>query len=126
MNVILLAILLPLLLRLPRIKMGLVSLVYLVGYAVTQFIIFFLRGSEPTVSFLGIDALKQAQWTAIVVLILMVPYYVLIKRTSHAWTPEEAETANAYQAQLRQPPAETAEATPAPEDQAATTEAEES
>ena len=125
MNVILLAILLPLLLRLPRIKMGLVSFVYLVGYAVTQFIVFFFRGSEPTVPFLGIDALKQAQWTAIVVLIVMVPYYFLIQRTSHAWTQAEAETVNALQAQMRQPAFETVEATPVPEEQAVTIQASE-
>jgi phosphatidylglycerol:prolipoprotein diacylglycerol transferase len=105
MNLILLAILLPLLLRLPRIKMGLVSLVYLVGYAITQFIVFFFRGSEPTVPFLGIDALKQAQWTAVFVLIAMVPYYFLIQRTSRSWTAEEAEEVNARQAQKRLPSA---------------------
>src|ERR1051326_213123 len=71
MNLVLLAIMLPLLLRLPRIKMGLVSLVYLTGYAITQFIVFFFRSSEPSVPFLGIDTLKQAQWTAIFVLLLM-------------------------------------------------------
>jgi phosphatidylglycerol:prolipoprotein diacylglycerol transferase len=111
MNLILLAILIPLLLRLPRIKMGLVSLVYLVGYAITQFIVFFFRGSEPIVPFLGIDALKQAQWTAIFVLIAMIPYYYLIRRTSRAWTKEEAEAVNAFQAQKRlQPAAQTATA----------------
>jgi phosphatidylglycerol:prolipoprotein diacylglycerol transferase len=106
MNLVLLAILLPLLLRLPRIKMGLVSLVYLVGYGLTQFIVFFWRGSEPTVPFLGIDALKQAQWTAIFVLIAMIPYYFFIQRTSHAWTKEEADTVNAaFPAQNRLPSA---------------------
>ncbi len=103
LNLVLLAILLPLLLRLPRIKMGLVSLVYLAGYAVTQFIVFFFRGSEPSVPFLGIDALKQAQWTAVFVLVAMIPYYFLIRYTSHAWTKEEAERVNAHQAQRRQP-----------------------
>ncbi|HEU5369384.1 MAG TPA: prolipoprotein diacylglyceryl transferase [Ktedonobacterales bacterium] len=107
LNLALLAILLPLLLRLPRIKMGLVSLFYLVGYAVTQFIVFFFRGSEPTVPFLGIDVLKQAQWTAVFVLIAMIPYYFLVRYTSHAWTKEEAEAVNAHQAQRRQPTAGT-------------------
>ncbi len=106
MNLLLLAIMLPLLLRLPRLKMGLVSLVYLTGYAITQIIVFFWRGSEPTVPFLGIDGLKQAQWTAIFVLLAMIPYYLLIRRTSRAWTQEEAEAVNAHLAQTRQPPAE--------------------
>ncbi len=99
MNLILLAILFPLLLRLPRIKMGLVSLVYLAGYAITQIIVFFFRGSEPITPFLGITVFKQAQWTGIIVLILLIPYYFLIQRTSRPWTKEEAEAVNAFQAQ---------------------------
>jgi phosphatidylglycerol:prolipoprotein diacylglycerol transferase len=117
MNLLLLAILVPLLLRLPRIKMGLVSLVYLMGYAITQFIVFFWRGSEPTVPFLGIDALKQAQWTAIIVLILLIPYYFLIRRTSRAWTPEEAKAVNTFQAQRRLPAVAPEEEVATPEDQ---------
>ncbi len=97
MNLILLAILIPLLLRLPRVKMGLVSLVYLGGYAITQIIVFFFRGSEPITPFLGIDVFKQAQWTGIFVLILLIPYYFLIRRTSRPWTKEEAETLPARQ-----------------------------
>ncbi len=118
MNLILLAILIPLLLRLPRIKMGLVSLVYLVGYAITQFVVFFWRGSEPTVPFLGIDALKQAQWTAIFVLIAMIPYFFLIQRTSRPWTTEQAEAVNAtFLAQNGLPTAAAAPPPPAPEGQ---------
>lgn len=99
MNLILLAILVPLLLRLPRIKMGLVSLVYLAGYAITQIIVFFFRGSEPITPFLGITVFKQAQWTGIIVLVLLIPYYFLLQRTSRPWTKEEAEAVNAFQAQ---------------------------
>ena len=99
MNFILLAILFPLLLRLPRIKMGLVSLVYLAGYAITQIVVFFFRGSEPITPFLGITVFKQAQWTGIIVLMLLIPYYFLIQRTSRPWTKEEAEAVNALQAQ---------------------------
>jgi phosphatidylglycerol:prolipoprotein diacylglycerol transferase len=119
MNLILLALLWPLLLRLPRIKMGLVSLVYLAGYGLTQFIVFFWRGSEPTVPFLGIDTLKQAQWTAIFVLVAMIPYYFFIQRTSRAWTKEEADAANAaFQAQNRLPSASAAQQPEAAEVQA--------
>lgn len=99
MNLILLAILLPLLLRLPRIKMGLVSLVYLAGYAITQIVVFFFRGSEPITPLLGITVFKQAQWTGIIVLILLIPYYFLIQRTSRPWTQEEARAVNALQTQ---------------------------
>ncbi len=110
MNLLLLAILLPLLLRLPRVKMGLISLVYLAGYAITQFIVFFWRSSEPAVPFLGIDGLKQAQWTAIFVLLAMIPYSILIQRTSRPWTAEEAEAVNARQAHRQPQPASTEEA----------------
>ncbi len=103
MNLILLAILLPLLMRLPRIKMGLVSVIYLAGYAITQFIVFFFRSplSQPITPFLGIDGLKQAQWTAIFVLIALIPYYFLLQRTSRSWTKEAAEALAAVQAERR-------------------------
>jgi phosphatidylglycerol:prolipoprotein diacylglycerol transferase len=44
---------------------GLIASVYLLGYAVTQFVVFFLRDSEPVVGF----GLKQAQLTSIVVFV---------------------------------------------------------
>ncbi len=50
--------------RMPR--RGLLFSVYLVGYSVGQFAVFFLRASEPVVA-LG---LKQAQWTALGALVL--------------------------------------------------------
>ncbi len=99
MNIILLAILIPLRLRLPRIKMGLVSLLYLAGYAISQIIVFFFRGSEPITPFLGITVFKQAQWTAIFVLIALIPYSLLMQRTSRPWTKEEAEAVNALHTQ---------------------------
>ncbi len=112
MNILLLAILFPLLLRLPRIKMGLVSLIYLAGYAISQIVVFFFRGSEPITPFLGITVFKQAQWTGIVVLILLIPYYLLMQRTSHAWTREEAKAVNAALAQATHRPAEQQEREP--------------
>jgi phosphatidylglycerol:prolipoprotein diacylglycerol transferase len=45
---------------------GLIASVYLLGYAVTQFAVFFLRDSEPIVAF----GLKQAQLTSIVVFVV--------------------------------------------------------
>ncbi|HEY7126161.1 MAG TPA: prolipoprotein diacylglyceryl transferase [Ktedonobacterales bacterium] len=90
MNLIVLAILFPLRLRLPQIKAGLLSVIYLAGYAISQLIIFFFRGSEPVTPFLGISIFKQAQWTALIVLLLLIPYYLLIQRTSRPWTKEDA------------------------------------
>lgn len=91
MNLLLLAILLPLRLRLPRLKMGLVSLVYLAGYAISQIVVFFFRGSEPITPFLGITVLKQAQWTGIIVLIALIPYSLLLQHTARPWTKETAQ-----------------------------------
>jgi phosphatidylglycerol:prolipoprotein diacylglycerol transferase len=85
LNLVVLALLFPLRLRLPRIKMGLVSLVYLAGYAISQIVVFFFRGTEPTTPFLGITIFKQAQWTGIGVLLALIPYGVLLLRTSRPW-----------------------------------------
>ncbi len=114
MNLVLLAILIPLRLRLPQIKAGLLSVVYLAGYALSQLIIFFFRGSEPVTPFLGITIFKQAQWTAIIVLLLLIPYYLLIQRTSRPWTKEAAAALAAMHgtveaAEPEQAPADTTE-----------------
>ncbi|HVB96594.1 MAG TPA: prolipoprotein diacylglyceryl transferase [Chloroflexota bacterium] len=47
-------------------KSGLLATVYFIGYAVTQFLVFFLRDSEPIVGF----GLKQAQLTSLVVFVI--------------------------------------------------------
>jgi phosphatidylglycerol:prolipoprotein diacylglycerol transferase len=70
---------------LPRLRAGLFFLSYLALYAVSQFIVFFARGSEPVVDFLGTQILKQAQWTAIIVLLLCIPLYFYIMRASRPW-----------------------------------------
>ena len=53
---------------------GVMAITYVGLYAVSQFGIFFLRGSEPPI-FLG---LKQAQWTAIGMLLIGVPLLVAL------------------------------------------------
>jgi len=45
---------------------GILTTIYLIGYSITQFLVFFLRDSEPIVGF----GLKQAQLTSIVVFVL--------------------------------------------------------
>jgi phosphatidylglycerol---prolipoprotein diacylglyceryl transferase len=90
MNLIVLAILLPLRFRLPQIKAGFFFLLYFGLYGLTQLIVFFARGSEPIVSFLGTHILKQAQWTGIVVMLLCIPLYLYIDRHSAPW-PYTAE-----------------------------------
>ncbi len=85
MNLVILAILWPLRYRLPRVKAGFFFLLYLALYALTQFVVFFWRGSEPITPFLGINALKQAQWTGIVLFLACIPLYFVVRRVSAAW-----------------------------------------
>ena len=55
---------------------GVLMLVYLYGYVLTQFLLFFVR-DNVVVSFLGLNwGLKQAQWTSIVLFLLPVTYLV--------------------------------------------------
>jgi len=61
-----------------RVPDGVMAITYTALYAVSQLGIFFLRGSEPAI-FLG---LKQAQWTAIGVLLLGVPLMLALWRRS--------------------------------------------
>jgi len=61
---------------------GTLMLVYLFGYVITQFSIFFVR-DNLIVSFLGLNwGLKQAQWTSLVVFILLIPLTFLVLRFS--------------------------------------------
>jgi len=79
-NIALLAIMLFLAYRLRR--PGTLMLIYLFGYVITQFFIFFVR-DNLIVSFLGLNwGLKQAQWTALVVFILLIPLTFLVLRFS--------------------------------------------
>ncbi len=75
-NILLLAIMLYLSHRLRR--PGVLMLVYLYGYVITQFLLFFVR-ANIVVTFLGLDwGLKQAQWTSLIVFILLIPITFLV------------------------------------------------
>jgi len=79
-NIALLVIMLYLSHRLRR--PGVLMLVYLFGYVTTQFLLFFVR-ANTVVTFLGLDwGLKQAQWTSLVVFILLIPLTFLVFRFS--------------------------------------------
>jgi len=79
-NLVVLAVLLFLARRVSR--PGVLMLVYLFGYAITQFFLFFVR-SNDIVSFFGLNwGLKQAQWTSLVVLLLLLPITYLVLRYS--------------------------------------------
>src|SRR5947209_17458065 len=76
-NIVLLSLILYLSRRITR--PGLLILVYLYGYAISQFLLFYTRAND-IVSFLGLNwGLKQAQWTSIVLFIVLLPitYFVL-------------------------------------------------
>jgi len=85
MNVVMLAILLPLRFRLPRLRAGLFFTLYAFMYGLSQLIVFFFRGSEPITPFLGINVLKQAQWTGIFVMLFCIPLYYLVTRFARPW-----------------------------------------
>ncbi len=75
-NIVLLTIMLYLSHRLRR--PGVLMLVYLFGYVITQFLLFFVR-ANTVVTFLGLDwGLKQAQWTSLIVFILLIPLTFLV------------------------------------------------
>src|SRR5256884_9724919 len=61
---------------------GILMLVYLFGYAITQFLLFFVR-DNLVVSFLGLNwGLKQAQWPSLVVLGILIPITYRVLRYS--------------------------------------------
>jgi phosphatidylglycerol---prolipoprotein diacylglyceryl transferase len=77
-NLVLLATMLFLARRVRR--PGILMLVYLFSYAVTQFLLFFVRNNIYVKLFNVIDwHLKQAQWTSLVVFIILLPitYFVI-------------------------------------------------
>jgi phosphatidylglycerol:prolipoprotein diacylglycerol transferase len=104
-NIVLMVILFYLASRVRR--PGILALVYLFGYAITQFLVFFVRAND-IVSFLGLNwGLKQAQWTSLVVFIVMIPISFLIMRWRFSRSVPVGEVAATYGMPQK----------PAPEDQ---------
>src|SRR5712692_5219996 len=86
-NIVLLVLMLYLARRVTR--PGVLMLVYLYAYAITQFLLFFTR-DNLIVSFLGLNwGLKQAQWTSLVLFIVLLPITYLIFRYSKPIPPGE-------------------------------------
>jgi phosphatidylglycerol:prolipoprotein diacylglycerol transferase len=85
-NLAALALLWPLRLILPkRVGTGAFFCLYVALYAIGQFLIFFAR-SNDFVPFLGINALKQAQWTAIITFIgIGAIYWFIVRRFGSLW-----------------------------------------
>ena len=59
-----------------RLRPGTAIISYIAVYAISQFGLFFIRATEPVIG-LG---LKQAQWTAVVMLAVVVPVLLLLRR----------------------------------------------
>ncbi len=85
-NLVALAILWPLRLLLPKkAQAGAFFALYVACYAVGQFVIFFAR-SNTFVTFLGSNALKQAQWTALFTLLgIALWYWFVVRRFAPPW-----------------------------------------
>jgi phosphatidylglycerol:prolipoprotein diacylglycerol transferase len=78
-NIIVLALMLYLASKVRR--PGVLLVVYLFCYTISQFLVFFTR-ANTYVDFLGITSLKQAQWTSIIVFILVLPLAYWVFRYS--------------------------------------------
>ena len=78
LNLVLIAVLFVLAQRFRRPGMLLVT--YLFGYAITQFLVFFARANTIVPLFTLNWGLKQAQWTSLVVLLLLIPLTIWIRR----------------------------------------------
>ncbi|MHB8508636.1 MAG: prolipoprotein diacylglyceryl transferase [Candidatus Dormibacteria bacterium] len=61
-----------------KLPVGVAGITYILGYGISQFLVFFARATEPTVAF----GLKQAQLTALVAIFVVVPLLVALRR---AW-----------------------------------------
>lgn len=69
-------------------KPGMLLVTYLFGYCITQFLVFFLRDSEPIVGF----GLKQAQLTSIVVFVFTIGLAIYRLRAGATAAEVEAES----------------------------------
>jgi phosphatidylglycerol:prolipoprotein diacylglycerol transferase len=87
LDFVLLAVISWLLFRLRR--PGMLMWTYLLGYALTQFIVFFARGTEPVVSLFGLNpGFKQAQWTSLGVIVALIPLFFIVRALSQPRSPE--------------------------------------
>ncbi len=87
-NLVVLALLL-FLIRYTR-RPGVLMLTYLYCYVITQFLLFFAR-DNAIVSFLGLNwGLKQAQWTSLVVFLVLLPITYVVLRYSRPVPKGEA------------------------------------
>ena len=82
LNLILIVVLLFLAQRYRR--PGMLMLTYLFSYAITQFLVFFARANSVVPLFTLNWGLKQAQWTSLIVLLLLIPLTLWVSRWRYA------------------------------------------
>lgn len=75
---------------------GALMATYLFGYAITQFVVFFVRANDVVPLGPLNWGLKQAQWTALIVFILLIPITIFVMRTRYARPIPEGEVAATY------------------------------
>jgi phosphatidylglycerol---prolipoprotein diacylglyceryl transferase len=93
-NLLLIGILL-LLARWDR-RPGMRLLIYLGGYALTQFLVFFTRANTVVPLFTLDWGLKQAQWTSLIVLLLLIPLTLWVRHWRFAQPIPEGEIPATY------------------------------
>src|SRR5579883_2624136 len=98
---------------------------YLFCYCITQFLVFFVR-ANIVVPLGPLDwGLKQAQWTSLIVFILLIPITFLVMRSRYAQPVPAGELPAIYGIpQKMTPPPEEEEATPSSEEEASSAEEE--
>src|SRR5260370_1413285 len=75
---------------------GMLMATYLFGYCITQFLVFYTRAND-VVPLGPLDwGLKQAQWTSLIVFILLIPITLLVIRTRWAQPVPEGEVPATY------------------------------
>jgi phosphatidylglycerol:prolipoprotein diacylglycerol transferase len=90
---------------------GIAWIVYLAGYATSQFLLFFVRATEPVVLF----GLKQAQLTSLVILLVVVPAFTLARQRYPHIFRGEGPAVDAGEGGGPEEELEEAASTPAPE-----------
>ncbi|HEX7736936.1 MAG TPA: hypothetical protein VF458_18970, partial [Ktedonobacteraceae bacterium] len=66
------------------------------GYTITQFAIFFVRANDVVALGPLNWGLKQAQWTSLIVFILLIPVTIFFMRTKNAQPVPDGEVAATY------------------------------
>ncbi len=78
LNLLLIGVLLFLVRR--NLRPGMLVIIYLFGYAISQFLVFFVRANSIVPLFTLEWGLKQAQWTSLIVLLLLIPLTLWVRR----------------------------------------------